>query len=211
MAECLRQRQPVTRGLAACARLMGRAVCPRWPSWRRRLYEGVDLLLPHSNAEARQLMHYFRVPAAKIQVVPTGADPRLAEADPEPFAQRVGCRDFVLYLGQIEPAKNQLGFLWAMRGTDAAGGHPRRRCPRRRVVFVAVSPGGRSAGAVYPRSPPRRPLVGQRLRGLRLRGLGQLVRFVRFRGVGGGDVWPAVDPARGGMCAASISAIRPSM
>ncbi len=131
MAECLRQRQPVTRGLAACARLMGRAVCPRWPSWRRRLYEGVDLLLPHSNAEARQLMHYFRVPAAKIQVVPTGADPRLAEADPEPFAQRVGCRDFVLYLGQIEPAKNQLGFLWAMRGTDAPV-----------VILGDVAPGG---------------------------------------------------------------------
>ena len=54
----------------------------------------------------------------KIQVVPTGADPRLAQADPEPFAQRVGGRGFVLHLGQIETAKNQLGFLWAMRGTD---------------------------------------------------------------------------------------------
>jgi glycosyltransferase involved in cell wall biosynthesis len=118
LADCLRQRQPVTRGLAACARMLGRAVCPIWPSWRRQLYQDVDLLLPNSNAEAQQLMHYFRVPAKRIHIVPNGACPQLAAADPEPFARLVGSRGFVLYQGQIEPNKNQLGFLWAMHQSD---------------------------------------------------------------------------------------------
>ena len=118
LADCLRQRQPVTRGLAACARLLGRTLYPHWPSWRRRLYQSVDLLMPNSNAESRQLMHYFRIPAARIHLVPSGAAPQAATADPELFARRVGVRRFVLYLGQIEPRNNQLSFLWAMRDAD---------------------------------------------------------------------------------------------
>jgi glycosyltransferase involved in cell wall biosynthesis len=97
---------------------MARAVCPRLPSWRRRLYHAVDLLLPNSNAEAQQLVRYFQVPPQRIRVVPNGADERFAAAEAEPFARLLGMRDFVLYAGRIEPRKNQLGFLRAMRGTD---------------------------------------------------------------------------------------------
>ena len=97
--------------LRACAGLAARAACPRIPSWRRRLYHAVDLLLPNSNAEAAQLTRYFGVPAERIHAVPNGADPRFAAADPEPFVRRFGLRDFVLYAGRIEPRKNQLGFL----------------------------------------------------------------------------------------------------
>jgi glycosyltransferase involved in cell wall biosynthesis len=57
------------------------------------------------------------VPAKRIHVVPNGADERFASADPEPFARFVGSRDFVLSAGRIEPRKNQLGLLRAMRGT----------------------------------------------------------------------------------------------
>ena len=96
-------RQPMTRGLAACGRWLGRTVCRHWPSWQRRLYAGVDLLLPNSNAEARQLMQYFRVPAERLHIVPQGAFPQPLAADPEAFARLVGRRDFVLYLGRIEP------------------------------------------------------------------------------------------------------------
>jgi len=103
--------------LRACAGLAARAACPRLPSWRRRLYHAVDLLLPNSNAEARQLIRYFGVAADRIHVVPNGADERFAQSGPCAFAGRVGSRDFVLYPGRIEPRKNQLGFLRAMRGT----------------------------------------------------------------------------------------------
>jgi len=104
--------------VAAVARFAARAACPRLPSWRRRLYQSVDLLLPNSTAEAEQLMRYFGIPAERIRVVPNGADPRFADADPRIFADRFGPRWFVLCPGRIEPRKNQLGLVRAMRGVD---------------------------------------------------------------------------------------------
>lgn len=109
---------PVTRRLAACAALRWRQAVPRWPSWRRQLYQAADLLLPNSQAEAEQLMQLFDIPPARIHVVPNGADPRFAQADPEVFKSRFGLREFILYCGRIEPRKNQLQFLRAMRGAE---------------------------------------------------------------------------------------------
>jgi glycosyltransferase involved in cell wall biosynthesis len=95
-----------------------RSAMPWLPSWRRRLYQSVDLLMPNSMAEARQLTRYFGVPSERMFVAPNGADPRFAEADPALFVNRFGIRNFVLYSGRIEPRKNQLGFLQAMNGFD---------------------------------------------------------------------------------------------
>jgi len=112
-----REPRPLGKRLGACARFLARTACPRLPSWRR-LYHAVDLLMPNSQAEAEQLVRYFGVPAERIHVVPNGADERFARADPEPFARRVGARGFVLCAGRIEPRKNQLGLVRAMRGSD---------------------------------------------------------------------------------------------
>ena len=114
-----RQPRPLPGRLLASARFIARAACPRLPSWRRRLYRAVDLLLPNSKVEAEQLVRFFRVPRKRIQVVPNGADVRFADADPQPFAQSVGMRGFVLVAGRIEPRKNQLNLIRAMRGTGA--------------------------------------------------------------------------------------------
>ena len=110
-----REPRPLARRAAACAALRLRRAFPRWPSWRRRLYDAADLLLPNSQAEAEQLMQLFGVPAQRIHVVPNGADPRFADADPDQFRSRFGLRDFILYCGRIEPRKNQLQFLRALR------------------------------------------------------------------------------------------------
>ena len=145
----LREPRAAVRRLAACARFLTRAACPWLPSWRRRLYHAVDLLMPNSNAEAEQLIRYFGAPAGRIHVVPNGADERFAKADPEPFARLVQARDFVLCAGRIEPRKNQLGLLRAMRSTgvptvvlgDVVPGHESyaRQCRRvagKEVRFV---------------------------------------------------------------------------
>jgi glycosyltransferase involved in cell wall biosynthesis len=71
--------------------------------------------MPNSNAEAEQLTRYFQVPPERIHIVPNGARPQFTSAKPEPFARLVGGSGFVLYAGRIEPRKNQLGFLRAMR------------------------------------------------------------------------------------------------
>lgn len=117
LASTWRQPGKVPVRVYRCAKHLLRAAAPSIPSWRRRLYHAVDVLLPNSNAEARQLMRHFGVPAAKIHSVPNAADVRFAAATLEPFIDRFQERGFVLYPGRIEPRKNQLGFLRAMRGS----------------------------------------------------------------------------------------------
>jgi glycosyltransferase involved in cell wall biosynthesis len=112
-----REPRPIVGRMAACTRYLVRSACPRLPSWRRRLYHTVDMLLPNSQAEAWQLIRQFDVPAVKVHVGPNGAETRLATADPESFARLAGVRGFVLCPGRIEPRKNQLGVLRALKGT----------------------------------------------------------------------------------------------
>ena len=76
------------------------------------------MLLPNSNVEAQQIARRFKFPLDRLCVIPHGVDPRLAEADPELFRRHAGVRDFVLYVGTIEPNNQQLGFLWAMKNVD---------------------------------------------------------------------------------------------
>lgn len=151
-----REPHNVLRRLRSVAGFAARAACPKLPSWRRRLYHSVDLLLPNSNAEAAQLMRYFEIPSERIHVVPNAADPRFADATAEPFLKlldrrlgeatpsavrrRIADGRFALCVGRIEPRKNQLGLLKAMHGTgvpvvlvgDAVPGHDRywRACCR---------------------------------------------------------------------------------
>lgn len=95
-----------------------RSVLPRTPAWRRKLYDAADLLLPNSQVEASQLMRVFQTPASKIRVVPSGAERRFAHPEPLPDPALEALGRFVLYAGRIEPRKNQLGFLQAMRGVS---------------------------------------------------------------------------------------------
>lgn len=118
LASYWRQPSSMAKRIGAAGRYALRAACPVLPSWRRRLYHKVDMLLPNSNAEADQLMRLFQVPARRIHVVPNGADPHFARADGGPFIEKYGVRDFVLSVGRIEPRKNQLGLLRALKGTD---------------------------------------------------------------------------------------------
>ena len=118
LASCWHEQRSLPGRLAACAKFIVRANAPRIPSWRRELYQACDLLLPNSTSEADQLVRYFGVSEKKIQVVRNGADERFAEADPRAFARRAVGFHFVLYPGRIEPRKNQLNFLRAMRRTN---------------------------------------------------------------------------------------------
>lgn len=118
LASRWREPGPLAVRLAACGKQAARSAAPWLPSWRRRLYRACDLLLPNSQAEAEQLARYFGVATERMHIVPNGADLRFAQADPRPFARLVGGRGFVLYAGRIEPRKNQLGFLRAMRASD---------------------------------------------------------------------------------------------
>ena len=94
-------------------------VCfPRVPSLRRSMMEISDLLLPNSEAEAEQLVKYFRMRRNKIAVIPNGVDPIFERSDPKLFWDRYGFKDFFLCVGRIEPRKNQLALVRAHRGME---------------------------------------------------------------------------------------------
>jgi glycosyltransferase involved in cell wall biosynthesis len=107
-----------------------RRAVPSWPSWRRALLSLADAILPNSMAEAQQLVRLFGVAARRVHVVPNGVSPRFAVATPELFHACLGTDDFVLYAGRIEPRKNVLGLVRAVRSIG-----------RRLVVIGAAPPG----------------------------------------------------------------------
>lgn len=123
--------EPWLGRLASNCRYTARTICPWLPSWRRRLYHSVDMLIPNSHAEAQQLTRFYGVHPSRIHIAPKGADPRFAEADAQPCIDLVGVRNFVLCAGRIEPRKNQVALLRAMQGTGVPV-----------VILGDVAPGG---------------------------------------------------------------------
>lgn len=100
------------------ARQAAKALFPMFPSARRELMTIADILFPNGEGEARQLERYFRVEKEKLFVVPNGVDERFKDISPDEFSSIYGLRDIILYAGRVEPRKNQLNFVRAMRGFD---------------------------------------------------------------------------------------------
>jgi glycosyltransferase involved in cell wall biosynthesis len=96
-------------------RQTAKTLFPRFPSARRALMLTSDILFPNGEGEAVQLEKYFSVNKNKLFVVPNGVDERFMNASPDEFVAKYGLEDFILYVGRIEPRKNQLNFIRAMK------------------------------------------------------------------------------------------------
>jgi glycosyltransferase involved in cell wall biosynthesis len=92
-----------------------RRLAPQLPTWRRELLHLADAILPNSRAEANQLARLFGVAPARLRVVPNGVLPAFGTAEPELFHERWGPDPYVLSVGRIEPRKNTLGLIRAVR------------------------------------------------------------------------------------------------
>ena len=77
------------------------------------LFEAADLLLPNSEGEAESIRRDLGV-STPMAVVPNAVNPERFDQAGLPFHER----NTVLYVGRIDPHKNQLGLIKAMRGTD---------------------------------------------------------------------------------------------
>jgi glycosyltransferase involved in cell wall biosynthesis len=106
------------RCLAGLAAYYLRLAAPGVPSWRRELLLLADAVLPNSSSEASQLVRLFGVSRQRIRVVPNGVLPSLGTASPELFRDRFDSGPFVLFVGRIEPRKNPLGLIRAIRAVD---------------------------------------------------------------------------------------------
>ncbi len=76
------------------------------------LFEAADLLLPNAVGEGESIRRDFGV-ATPIVPIPNGVDPDRFSLPVDQFDQRT----YVLYVGRIEPHKNQLGLIEALRGS----------------------------------------------------------------------------------------------
>jgi glycosyltransferase involved in cell wall biosynthesis len=83
--------------------------------------EVADALLPNTRAEQELLMRDFGVDEAKFHIIPNAAEGRFYRADPAPFIEKFGMRDFVLCVARIEPRKNQLRLLEVLRELGLPG------------------------------------------------------------------------------------------
>jgi glycosyltransferase involved in cell wall biosynthesis len=78
-----------------------------------------DVIVTNSTMESEALAGILDLPLEAFAVVANGVDPTFAAADPVPFRARFSVPDrFVLNVGNIEPRKNQLVLVRALRQLD---------------------------------------------------------------------------------------------
>lgn len=84
----------------------------------RELLNLADLVLPNSTAERKGLSDFFSIPAEKFFVTRNGVDPSFAHPVPgDLFRERFGLSaPFLLNVANIEPRKNQLNLIRAVKG-----------------------------------------------------------------------------------------------
>ncbi|MGC8638614.1 MAG: glycosyltransferase [Isosphaeraceae bacterium] len=104
-----------TRKLLALGSWASRRIVPVLPGWRRALLLLCDRILPNSRAEAEQLIRLFGVDPRRVTVVPNGVSGGFRLASAGPFRERYGDDDFMLHVGRVEPRKNTLGLIRAVR------------------------------------------------------------------------------------------------
>ena len=93
-------------------------VLPFFPSGRKKMFEIADIIFPNSLNEAKQISRLFAISMDKMFVIPNGVDISFSQADPENFVNKYSLKDFVLSVGRIEPRKNQLNLIRAMKEVD---------------------------------------------------------------------------------------------
>lgn len=95
---------------------LGHSLC--WKSQQVELLKSCDMILPNSVTEMESIMRDFGISNRnQYFVVPNGADKILVHSNGRSFESRYGFRDFVMCAGRIEPEKNQLSLIRAVKGS----------------------------------------------------------------------------------------------
>ena len=89
---------------------------PAFPSGRRRILQLADRILPNSLMEQKHISRLFAIPEQKMCVIYNAADAAFMKAAPGSFRDQYGKEPFILSVGRIEPRKNQLKMIEAVKG-----------------------------------------------------------------------------------------------
>lgn len=109
----------IVRKTIACARHLTKVVVPYFPSSRRKMMLLADTVIPNSYVELKQLERLFAIPEKKMHVIPNCVDPDFEFGDENLFTSKFKTRDFILSVGRIEPRKNQLNLIRALKGSKS--------------------------------------------------------------------------------------------
>ncbi|MFH0732441.1 MAG: glycosyltransferase [Candidatus Omnitrophota bacterium] len=93
-----------------------KVIFPYFPSDRRAMLLLADAVIPNSEAELGQLVRLFKIDKNKMHVIPNCVDSGFENTSAEAFIAKYKTKDFILSVGRIEPRKNQLNFIKAMKG-----------------------------------------------------------------------------------------------
>jgi len=89
----------------------------RYPNQESKLLKSSRLLFTLSASEEEKIRRLFGIRPERFRRVPNGVEERFAQANPKLFRERYGIREpFVLHVGFVEPRKNQLGLIRALKG-----------------------------------------------------------------------------------------------
>lgn len=101
------------------ARVLGSEIMNRYNlfslSKKQKMMKEASILFPNSKTEAEMLHKNFTIPLSKMHVVHDGIDSRFTKGNAGEFEKKFGLKNFVLYVGRIEPRKNVLALVRAMK------------------------------------------------------------------------------------------------
>ncbi len=106
--------QPKDR-LLCILRQAAKTFFPQISSSRKKMMQLANIVIAGSEMEAEQIHRYFLIPKDRIKTVHYGVDEIFDRADPELFENKFGFKNFVLTVGRIEPRKNVLNVIRAMK------------------------------------------------------------------------------------------------
>lgn len=84
----------------------------------KKILDLVDVVLPNSICEAKYLEEYHGVNKNKISVIPNGINLPNKNVNLDLFTEQFGVTDYILCVGKIEPRKNQLLLIDAIKKTN---------------------------------------------------------------------------------------------
>ncbi len=91
---------------------------PGYEEYQRQILQTVDYMLPQSNREVSNMQDTLGV-TLPYTIVHNAAETKLFDkATPDWFINKYGIRDFVITVGLVEPRKNQLMLLYALRDSS---------------------------------------------------------------------------------------------
>lgn len=80
----------------------------------RLMLKKASILLPNSELESKLIQKTFKINPQKIFSVHNGVDERFYNATSDEFIEKYSMKDFILFIGRMEPRKNLLNLIKAV-------------------------------------------------------------------------------------------------